>query len=106
MSDPTREELIALCERATEEPQSHWYDRDSASARMQVGQAWALLRAGCDFRVEHEPDDAPTISDANTWWVEITYEGFDYHEIGERSTDTFYIPTAKRLNERADGDWY
>lgn len=102
MSEPTREELIALCDRGVV-PQSQWFNRDSASAQKQLAVARTLLMAGCDFRL----DDGPyTKSDADTWWVEITYEGFDFHEVGDLSVDTFYIPTDARLRARAGRDWY
>ena len=52
----TREELIAICEKATV-PQSKWWDRDSAGAIQQMGMAWALLKAGCEFRVIKEDNE-------------------------------------------------
>lgn len=104
MTTPTREELIALIDRATV-PQDQWRDRDSAGAQRQMGEGRALLLAGCDFVICDDKDEY-TKSDAETWWIDITYKGFDYFEIGELSTDTLYIPTAKRLADRAGKDWY
>ena len=101
--DYTREELIALCEEASV-LQERWYDRDSASAQQQVGELWALLRAGCDFRVRRSGDYC--VTNDKTVWVDVTFEGFNWFELREKSTDTFYVPTPERLAERAGRDWY
>jgi hypothetical protein len=113
MTQVTREELIALCERARV-PQAKWRNRDSAGAQRQIGEAWALLSASCDFEVLHEKGGLN--SDANTWWIVISYEGFNFHESfsdldgDDRAdyleTDNAYIPTAARLDKAAGGDWY
>jgi len=106
MADITREELIALCERGRV-PQKDWSNRDSAEAQSQLGVAWALLSAGCEFEIERVPGRLN--SDDKTWWVSITYEGFAFHESGrsqDRDVDSFYIPTAMRLDRVAGKDWY
>lgn len=97
---PSREELIALIDRATV-PESEWRDRDSAGAQRQLGEGRALLLAGCDFRLSEDPQ-----SDADTWWIDITYKGFDWFEMHELSTDLLYVPTSERLDARAGKDWY
>lgn len=113
MIDPTRQELIALCERARV-PQDKWRNRDSASAQRQLGEAWALLSAGCEFEVLREKGGCCT--DKNTIWLKIRYEGFNFHESyspydGDAREDYLdddlaYIPTEARI-ERANGDdWY
>ena len=97
---PTREHLIDLCERGVVS-ETRWYDRDSSSAQRQLGEAQALLRAGCDFRLSNDPASGP-----DTWWVRITFKGFCHFDWGGALDDElFYIPTAERL-ERRDGDWY
>lgn len=104
ITTPTREELIARCERASV-LQEHWWDRDSAGAQRQVGELWALLRAGCDFRVATDPK-----SDNRTQWIEVSFMGFNHFEwrgINDSlDTETFYLPTDARLNERDGKDWY
>jgi len=95
----SREDLVSLCDRGLV-PQAGWNDRDSAGAQIQLGSCRALLLAGCEFVLDEG------LTDRETWWVEITWEGFDWHEVGERATDTFYIPTAERLDARAGKDWY
>ena len=45
-----REELVALCERARV-PQDKWQNRDSERAQRQIGEAWVLLSAGCEFKI-------------------------------------------------------
>lgn len=111
--DPTREELIALCLRATPQ-QSVWSNRDSSAAVMQMGQAWALLSCGCEFEILRSSEPHALNSDDETWWVNITYHGFsvfdgmsmddDIADFVE--TDHFYIPTAARLDARPDRHWY
>jgi len=99
---PTRQELITLCNRGVV-PQTHWHNRDSAGAQIQLATARTLLLAGCEFRLD---DTEPTISDKNTWWIEVTYKGFNYFEEGELSTKLFYVPTDVRLIQTAGKDWY
>jgi hypothetical protein len=110
-ADPTREELIALCLRATPQ-QSVWSDRDSSAAVRQMGQAWALLSCGCEFTILRDPSGLN--SDASTWWIEITFHGFSVFD-GMCSDDdiadfvetkSFYIPTAARIDARPDRHWY
>lgn len=100
---PDREELIALCDRALAVSQDDWSNRDTARATMQLGQAYALLRAGCDFYI--------TDLKMGSWWVTITYKGFDYFEgtfegMGPLDDDSFYIPTLERLDSVQGKDWY
>lgn len=104
----TREELIDLCEKALV-PQEKWRNRDSAEAQLQIGRCWALLRAGCEFRICDREEDDPCLTNEYTVWVEITYKGFDYFDsLYDESMDeaTFYIPTQKRIEERNGRDWY
>ena len=102
----TREELLAIC-RDGFVPQAKWDNRNSARAQMQLGQAYALLTAGCDYSVHHENQ---------TLWVRIIFRGFDWFEGGyEPEPDDrdwylenkeFYLPTRDRLTQRNGGDWY
>lgn len=110
----TREELIALCEAALV-PEERWHDRDSHSAQVQVGECWALLRAGCDFKVITRRDGCDkVVTDAKTVWLYTYARGFNWHECWSdendrddfRTAELHYLPTAKRLREAAGGDWY
>lgn len=94
----TREALIGICERACV-PESEWRNRDSEQAQRQVGECLMLLKAGCAFTIDPDTDD-------ETIWVEITSKGFNWFEISEMRVDTRYLPTEKRLTERAGLDWY
>lgn len=96
----TREELIDLCTRGVV-AQEHWHDRDSAGAQRQLAEARTLLLSGCAFKLADDPE-----SDKNTLWIKITFEGFDYFEIGELTEESFYIPTDERLNKAKGEDWY
>lgn len=45
-----REELIELCERAIVD-EGKWKNRDSHYSQLNIGKAWALLKAGCVLRL-------------------------------------------------------
>lgn len=101
----TREALIDLC-RIAIVPESNWRNRDSASAQKQIGEAWALLRAGCEFTQTNRGDMATT---NDTIWIEISSRGFNSFEFGDEGHydhDLFYIPTPDRLDRANGGDWY
>lgn len=109
MSDATknyeRDELIDLCQRGVV-PVTNWSNRDSADAQRQLGEALALLRADCEFHLAFEPK-----SDEQTIWVSILHPGFQAFEYGSDDrayweSNLFYVPTDKRLLERAGLDWY
>lgn len=115
--DYTREELIEICEAAIA-PMETWHNRDSAGAMRQVGDCWALLKAGVPFRIE---TSGHTATDHDTIWIEhYGIRGFNRFEYGDNSgphpsgygegdntdTETSYLPTWKRLEERKGGDWY
>jgi hypothetical protein len=91
-----RDILLGICERAFV-PQESWHDRDSAFAQRQLGECYALLKAGCDFSVEVKDE---------TIWVDIHFQGFAYFEEGGLSHDRFYLPTKERLANAKGGDWY
>lgn len=108
-TDFTREELIAICERAIV-PEAKWMNRDSPNAQQEVGRAWAFLKAGCSFRVcaavNGRPGNCET--DERTIWIEIDHRTFCSFEYGggHVETETFYLPTPGRLQDRAGRDWY
>lgn len=105
----TREALIALCHTAVV-PQERWHDRDSSSAQKQIGEACALLGAGCRFRVRFPAPGTGAnacVTNDKTIWIDITSHGFDWFESGDSDdTDTYYIPTPERLARAAGRDWY
>jgi hypothetical protein len=114
--DYSREELLAICEKAFVS-QSDWTDRDSASAQLQLGEAYSLLKAGCDFDIEHDPDSKSGCStDDKTIWIQFYVHDFIYFECdmsedkehrGTCSADYhFYLPTLARLKEVGGKDWY
>lgn len=100
----TREQLIDLCDRAVVD-ESLWDNRDTATAQRQLGEARQLLKAGCKFETLYEQGSG-LCTDADTVWIEITYKGFMDVEEGREATytDTFYLPTERRLKQK--GDWY
>lgn len=102
-----RQDLLKLCEDAVV-PIKKWGDRDCSEAHMQLGQAWALLKAGCPFEIMQEKDSNGLDTDENTIWVEIKFTDFSGAENGVdlNASETFYIPTRKRLNENKGKDWY
>jgi len=105
----TREDLIAICERATNVPWTEWGNRDSPGATMKLGECWALLKAGCPFEIRYgNTHEAPCITNEKTIWIDVHFTDFTGFEYGERlnAEETFYLPTPKRLDEVAGGDWY
>jgi hypothetical protein len=99
MATYTREDLLAICECAFVQ-QEHWYNRDSASAQRQLGEAYALLKAGCEFWIGSD-------TDIRTIWVVITSEGFAHKDYdGGLDTEHFYLPTRERLAQSDGKDWY
>jgi len=78
---------------------------------MQLGEAWALLKAGCAFRVrtaENQPKDDACVMDDKTIWLDISARGFMAFEdgAGELEEKLFYLPTTSRLRKCAGSDWY
>ena len=104
MSKITRKQIIELCEKGIVNHKK-WDDRDSASAHKNIGFCWALLKAGCKFRILKE---GSLKTDKQTIWIEVTFSDFmDFENLGEtETTKDFYIPTALRLREANGGDWY
>ncbi len=104
-TDYTRKELIRLCVQAIV-TEDKWSDRDSCGAQVNVGKAWALLRANVPFRIE---DKGNMATDRNTIWVAFDTMGFGYFEDPDnngRGSEFCYIPTEKRLSVNSGGDWY
>lgn len=95
-------ELLNICKDASV-PQPKWGNRDSASAQMQLGKAYALLAAGCDYFITEVTDD--------TIWIVVEYQGFSWFEYGDEygrgplDHERFYLPTRKRLTDAAGRDW-
>lgn len=99
----TREELLAICNSAFV-PQARWTNRDSAQAQRQLGEAYALLRAGCEFEILTK---GTLVTDEETVWLKITFEGFNHHDHdGALDDETFYLPTWKRIADNPERDWY
>ena len=92
-----RQTLIELCEKSTVH-ESKWGNRDSHSAQKNIGEAWALLRAGCEYEIYEK--------NHKVYHLKIYSKGFMYFEGGNTEVDFYYIPTEKRINDSIDGDWY
>lgn len=109
--DYTREELVAICERAVV-PVEKWTNRDSSGAQHGVGVAWVMLKAGADFYINPaRPGVRGCHTDDDTIWIDIYWPGFQAFEYGRSDHANWedasvYLPTPARL-DRADGDdWY
>lgn len=104
----TREQLIKLCHLGIVQKEN-WLDRDTSDAHRQLGEAWALLAAGCDFEILRQGDLA---TDDKTIWIEIHFDSFMTFEAGEtgnreyQSAETYYLPTPLRIAEAKGKDWY
>ncbi|BBZ65801.1 hypothetical protein MINS_12300 [Mycolicibacterium insubricum] len=98
----TRSQLLTICRRASV-PESKWHNRDSADAQRQLGEAYALLAAGCDYAIGARSTD-------RTIWVTIWSRGFDWFEDGpsdgNRDAGRYYLPTPERLRNANGSDWY
>jgi len=92
-----RDYLISLCEKAIVK-QDNWTDRDSASSQVQIGKAWALLKANCDYKAIQQNEQIIDLT--------IEYKGFSYFEMLDMEKDYFYIPTEKLLEKMNGKDWY
>lgn len=107
-ADPENERkmLIDLCERSIVNVKS-WSNRDSHHSQERVGSLWALLKAGCEFRIMDRESDGSCKTDDRTIWIEVSeIPDFGHMDAGgKKAKDTFYLPTPKRLEE-ASGDWY
>lgn len=104
----TREKLIEICEKAIV-PVEKWGNRDTPEAQLKVGQAWALLKAGCDFEVLIKRlENDRCVTDEETIWISIkhpafwTYDGDPDH----LDEENFYLPTEKTLKASKGRDWY
>lgn len=100
----TKEELLAVCERGFS-LEENWCNRDSSDAVRQLGECYALLRAGCEYRILR---GAGPSTDSRTIWIEVSYDGFDHFESGgSKDRETYYLPTPERLERSGPGkDWY
>lgn len=109
MNKYTREDLLKICEQAFVKEED-WHDRDSESSQCQLGECYALLKSGCDFKVIYEDDICET--DEHTIWLYVYSKGFCWFEsYGEDRDDYkekhhYYLPTQKRIDEANGGDWY
>ena len=105
--DYSRENLVAICEAAVVQ-ESKWRDRDSPSAHEKLGLCWVMLKAGCEFHVHPPNDGSGCHTDERTIWISIDWKTFSSFEYGggNKTNETFYIPTPKRLRESIGKDWY
>lgn len=104
--DYSRENLIRICEAAVVSV-NEWRNRDSPSSQEKVGLCWAMLRAGCDFKVTTEGSGGCVTND-KTIWLEMDWPSFNTFEYGHgeyHREETFYLPTPERLRV-SSGDWY
>lgn len=114
MKKYTRKDLIEICEKAFVN-EDKWEDRDTESSQCELGECYALLRAGCDFEVTYKDSDFRCVTDDSTIWLYVYSKGFSWFEFAdETDEDTrvykerhhYYLPTLKRLEEVNGGDWY
>lgn len=106
--DFSRENLIAICEAAVVNVKS-WANRDSPNAHEKLGLCWVLLKAGCEFHIHApNPGERGCYTDDMTIWLNISWPTFSTFEYGggSYSSETFYIPTPKRLRKNLGRDWY
>lgn len=101
-----RDILLNICRQAFV-PEDRWHDRDSAGAQRQLGECYALLKAGCRFEVRTDMDaEGGALDKDRTIWVRIWSKGFGYFEVGKLDEETYYLPAQARLDAVAGKDWY
>ena len=94
---PDRKTLLQICAQASV-PEDEWRDRDTSAAQRQLGECYALLKAGCKFHATRERD---------TYWVTVIFKGFGYFDYdGAEDDERYYLPTQERLDQRPGKDWY
>lgn len=98
----TREDLLKICEQAFVNTDL-WHDRDSHYAQCKLGECYALLKDGCEFKVLTRGN---LKTNKDTIWLEIKSTGFEWFEGGNMKIETYYLPTQKRLDEVNGEDWY
>lgn len=93
-----RIELIKICENAVVD-ESEWRNRDTASAQRQLGECWALLKAGCNYTVTDRRTDVI--------WLDVYFDGFMTKDAGaSKDSESFYLPTFEDLKRVNGSDWY
>lgn len=114
-TDWTREELIAICQRAVV-PVKDWRHLQAAEVHEKHGLCWVLLTAGCEFTVQPAAPEGTRRScatDAQYIWVFIAWPDVSDLRLGTRpkapagsNCAAFRLPTPARLDEAAGKDWY
>ena len=108
-TDYTREELIAICERAMI-PLHQWSNRDTPESIRAVGECWAYLKTGCEFRVHPEAVmlQKGLYTTMDTIWVEVMHPTFNSFEYGggHEASEIYHLPQPARLDETEGRDWY
>jgi hypothetical protein len=102
--DYTREEIIALCDKAIFDV-AEWSNRDHPQAMIQVGKCWALLKAGCQFKViTEDPLNIGIVTNEKIVYLEVWYPVFGDFENDTtedpKHSDNFYIPV------NANNEWW
>ena len=103
MTKYTRKELIEICELAIVQ-ESAWCNRDSCSAQLNIGQAWAFLKAGVPYKILRKGN-----LQTNDYiiWLEFKPMDFGSFENGSRlGNEIAYLPTKQRMASANGGDWY
>lgn len=96
----TRDALLRLCEEATAVSIADWQGPHTRQVLGQVGRAWAMLRAGCLFRIQSPPRPGE-----RTFVLELEMERTP--AAGESATrwESYLLPTTLALAETNGGDW-
>ena len=136
MRNPTRKELISICEAAVV-PYQKWNNRDSYAAQVNLDSIYKGLNAGVKYTLTPEMNHSlgyestyiisfkkPTkkqmsnlcsyslnIDSREDYFAEFGYEGemFDGNGIDWNNSYDYrcgYMPTRKKLNEINGEDWY
>lgn len=106
-TDYSREELVAICERAVV-PHAKWSNRDTPGSHEKLGLAWVMLKAGCEFSVHPSSEKSGCFTGRDVIWLTIYWRNFNDFEYGTgpSESDSFYLPTPERLAKVDGRDWH
>lgn len=100
----SRDDLLEICRRSIVNVHRWGNTLDSGYAQTQIGRCWALLSAGCDFRIMTAQQGDPSV-----WCTQALRIGVevDVRIAGtvDSCEEVFLLPTRRVLNVANGGDW-
>lgn len=100
-----RDKLIARCEESLVAMEV-WRSRNSSSAMRNVGALWALLKAGCPFKLIN-PRGYHGEEPGQVFFIRVYFRGNDLYETRGRVVDSelYYLPSKEKIQHMPENDW-